>query len=142
MTENEAIKVLENHFQFLRESWKPYPDGKVLDALSISISSMKGIQQYRSIGTVDELSDMKKDYAEAISDWRQYRKIGTVEECRAAVEKQREKKPMNIRLLETSGIHCGVCPICKNPVYADLRNLNHREYCGHCGQAIDWSDAP
>lgn len=71
----------------------------------------------------------------------EYRAIGTVEECRAAVEKQRAKKPMNIRLLETSGIHCGVCPICKNPVYADLRNLNHREYCGHCGQAIDWSDS-
>lgn len=61
-------------------------------------------------------------------------------ECREAREKQRAKKPMNIRLLETSGVHCGVCPICKNPVYADLKNKNHREYCGHCGQSIDWSE--
>ena len=47
---------------------------------------------------------------------------------------------MRIRLLETSGVHCGICPICKNPVYADLSGDNHREYCGHCGQAIDWSE--
>lgn len=87
-------------------------------------------------------AEYQEAIAEVVKKLSEYSKIGTVEECRAAVEKQREKKPMNIRLLETSGIHCGVCPICKNPVYADLRNLNHREYCGHCGQAIDWSDSP
>lgn len=58
----------------------------------------------------------------------------------AALEKQISKKPIHTRILETSGIHCSVCPICKNPVYADLKNQNHREYCGHCGQAIDWSE--
>lgn len=88
--------------------------GNLVLALDIAKSSMMEIQQYRG--------------------------IGTVEECREARERQMGKKPINIRLLETSGVHCGVCPICKNPVYADLKNQNHREYCGHCGQAIDWSD--
>ncbi len=53
------------------------------------IELINELEQYRSIGTVGELTRMKADYAEAICDWRQYRKIGTLEECRAAVEKLR-----------------------------------------------------
>lgn len=78
--------------------------------------------------------------ATVVSALEEYIAIGTVEECREARERQRANKPINIRLLKTSGVHCGVCPICKNPVYADLKNQNHRDYCGHCGQSIDWSD--
>lgn len=76
--------------------------------------------------------------ATILSALGQYRAIGTVEEFREGRERQIPKKPMRIRLIETSGVHCGICPICKNPVYADLSNKNHREYCGHCGQSIDW----
>lgn len=75
-----------------------------------------------------------------LEEIQKYRAIGTVEEFREGRERQIPKKPMRIRLLETSGVHCGICPICKNPVYADLSGDNHREYCGHCGQAIDWSE--
>lgn len=52
------------------------------------------IQQYRAIGTPEELQDMKNNYFEALSDWRQYRKIGTLEECRTAVEKQNVNKEL------------------------------------------------
>ena len=38
------------------------------------------LKQYRAIGTVEALQDMKTNYYEAVSDWRQYRKIGTIEE--------------------------------------------------------------
>lgn len=48
------------------------------------------VEEYRAIGTPEELQEMKKDFAEALSDWRQYRKVGTLEECRAAMEKQKE----------------------------------------------------
>ena len=47
--------------------------------------ALEEVQQYRAIGTPEELQEMKKDFAEALSDWRQYRKIGTLEECRAAM---------------------------------------------------------
>lgn len=40
------------------------------------------VEEYRAIGTPEELQEMKKDFAEALSDWRQYRKVGTLEECR------------------------------------------------------------
>lgn len=57
----------------------------------------------------------KKDYFKELQETR---------------KRQMPKKPMRIRLLETSGVHCGICSICKNPVYADLSGKNHREYCG------------
>lgn len=91
----------------------------------------------------EEFCDISKAFDAAIvslEELKQYRKIGTVEEFREGRERQIPKKPMRIRLLETSGVHCGICPICKNTVYADLSGDNHREYCGHCGQAIDWSE--
>lgn len=51
------------------------------------------VEEYRTIGTPEELQEMKKDFAEALSDWRQYRKVGTLEECRAAMEKQTACNP-------------------------------------------------
>lgn len=85
---------------------------------------------YHAIGTPEELQEMKKDFAEALSDWRQYRKVGTLEECRAAMEKQKPSKPETTRL--TIGIgrcKCGV-------EFLDRKT----NYCGNCGQKLDWSD--
>ena len=64
------------------------------DAFSVAIKALEEVQQYRTIGTVEELQDMKNNYFEALSDWRQYRKIGTLEECRAAMEKQKVNKEL------------------------------------------------
>ena len=106
-------------------------------------------EKYQAIGTVEEVKRMQRYSAlakkhstigQVIDSCAEYEAIGTVEECREARERQTAKKPLNIRLLETSGVHCGICPVCKNPVYADLKNQNHREYCGHCGQAVDWRE--
>ena len=57
--------------------------------------ALEEIQQYRAIGTVEELQDMKNKYQEAVVDWRQYRKIGTIEEFKALKEKERADKAMN-----------------------------------------------
>ena len=81
MKENEAINVLnmiEAHGNL------------AVEAKAMSIKALEEVQQYRAIGTPEELQDMKNNYFEALSDWRQYRKIGTLEECRAAMEKQTE----------------------------------------------------
>lgn len=77
MTENEAIETIrfdleiggEIHSQVLR------------DAVDVAIQALEKVEQYRAIGTPEELQDMKSNYFEALSDWRQYRKIGTLEEC-------------------------------------------------------------
>ena len=63
-------------------------------AIKLPDKMTEEVQQYRAIGTPEELQDMKSNYFEALSDWRQYRKIGTLEECRTAREKQIPKKPV------------------------------------------------
>lgn len=88
MTENEAIKELHN----IRPRGGIIPQ-KRAEALDVAIQALEEVQQYRAIGTPEELQDMKSNYFEALSDWRQYRKIGTLEECRTAREKQIPKKP-------------------------------------------------
>lgn len=114
MTENEAISRMRYRVDTATHIIGKGVDGKAYEDMEMAIKALEEIHQYRA--------------------------IGTVEEFREGRERQIPKKPMRIRLLETSGVHCGICPICKNPVYADLSNKNHREYCGHCGQAIDWSE--
>lgn len=62
--------------------------------------------------------------------WEEYKSIGTVEECRAAMEKQKSFKPVTKKLV------CGVGK-CKCGVEFLDRKTN---YCGNCGQKLDWSD--
>lgn len=77
---------------------------------------------YRSILLTDEDADK----------WKSYKAIGTVEECRAAVEKQKPKKPVKRSfIIPYKGID--VCPGCKEPI-------NKKQHHCKCGQAIDWSE--
>lgn len=167
MTENEAIEIFREKYMDIEYHFAEHDcymeeyDTEFQEAIETATKALKEIQQYRSIGTIDEIEQISRDlerqieHSERLAEilkstkdllkkrenlLKQYYAIGTVEECREARERQRAKKPINIRLLETSGVHCGVCPVCKNPVYADLKNSNHRECCGHCGQAIDFSE--
>lgn len=90
MTESEAIEELKYDYNELGKaipcdtSW----GSSFENAYRMAIQALEEVQQYRAIGTPEELQDMKRNYFEALSDWRQYRKIGTLEECQTAVEKQ------------------------------------------------------
>ena len=68
----------------------------------------------------------------ALEELEQYRAIGTPEECRAAVEKQKAKKPIR-------NDKC-TCPSCgtHNEVFKKRRNTVYSDivYCWHCGQAV------
>ena len=86
------------------------------------------VEEYRAIGTPEELQEVKKDFAEALSDWRQYLKVGTLEECRAAVEKQTAKRP---RIMGNAMI-CPSCPRCFKS--------DNSAYCPSCGQKLKWED--
>lgn len=74
-------------------------------------------------------SDIGNTIIKALEELKQYRTIGTVEECRAAVEKQEPFKP------ETAGPYIGIGR-CKCGVEFLDRKTN---YCGNCGQKLDWS---
>ena len=106
----------------LKEPDNPHP----INAKILNYEDAADWDAYRAIGTPEELQEMKKDFAEALSDWRQYRKVGTLEECRAAVEKQTAKRP---RIMGNAMI-CPSCPRC-------FKNASPT-YCPSCGQWIDW----
>ena len=92
MTENEAIEALKLEGG-IEITGRPIRVAQFFEGIDLAIKALEEVQQYRAIGTPEELQDMKNNYFEALSDWRQYRKIGTLEECRAAVEQlENERK--------------------------------------------------
>ena len=105
------------------------------------MNALEEIQQYREIGTVEELKNAKMyiDLAKkhgtvgkAIDACAEYEAIGTVEECRAAVEKQKPKKAVKRSfVIPYEGID--VCPNCKELI-------NKKQHHCKCGQAIDRSE--
>lgn len=139
MKENEAIEKLKNMRLFMQiedenNGCKFTEDD--YKANEMAIQALEEVQQYRTIGTLEELQDMKSDYSEALSDWRQYRKIGTLEECRAAVEKQTAKKVKSISQIKDGDSYVGLigrCPCCGDILEEDT------VYCD-CGQRLDWGD--
>ena len=98
MTENEAISRIKDHMEIhrLKEPRAIY----ITVALSMAITSLKEIQKYRE--------------------------IGTVEECREAAEKQKLKKPVKDKYNHNCCPNCGwivsgeggygeeFCPHCEN----------------------------
>lgn len=124
MTENEAIEKIKYRMHTVEQ----VAGENGMEDLEMAIKALEEVQQYRTIGTPEELQEMKKDFAEALSDWRQYRKVGTLEECRAAVEKQTAKRP---RIMGNAMI-CPSCPRCFKS--------DNSAYCPSCGQKLDWSD--
>lgn len=115
----------------LKEPGSPHP----VNAKILTYEDAADWDAYRAIGTPEELQEMKKDFAEALSDWRQYRKIGTLEECRAAMEKQTAKKVKSISQVKDGDSYVGLigrCPCCGDILEEDT------VYCD-CGQRLDWS---
>ena len=92
---------------------------------------------------VDIKYDKEKDYEKLcrqvllLEEVKYYRAIGTLEECRAAVEKQKAKKPMHVTD-SYSGYqkhkeHVGYCPDCGHQVEEPYG-------CPNCLRKIDWGD--
>ena len=118
--------VTEELERYLKEPDNPHP----INAKILTYEDAAAWDAYHAIGTPEELQEMKKDFAEALSDWRQYRKIGTLEECQAAMEKQIPYKPSRKKLVWGIGkCKCGV-------EFLDRKT----GFCGNCGQKLDWED--
>ena len=67
-----------------------------------------------------------------LEEIQQYRAIGTVEECREAMGKQISKKYEIIH--PCKGVSYYKCPYCDGLLHIS------ENFCGECGQAIDWSE--
>lgn len=149
MTENEAIELLKNNYPKTRKMVDGRLQGGFDDhecdvgiVIDLAINALEEVQQYRAIGTPEELQTMKEhggftgvelaNIAAMQMKLKEYETIGTPEECWEAVEKQTDEKPTAVL-----GIFGGTEYECKNcgsdVCYGD-------EYCRWCGQKLDWSD--
>lgn len=106
------------------------------------------IQQYRKLGTVEELQSILVEISEGQDDvddsgisvgllhtlleHAAYSKFGTVEECREAVERQRRKKP--IKITPCKSVNYYKCSLCGKLLSID------QPFCEECGNAVDWSE--
>ena len=80
--------------------------------------------------------------AEWLEELKQHRSIGTPEECRAAVEKQKAKKPIMKQYFEDLEDEYLCCPTCGEILTDRIPADNKTFYfhCMNCGQKFDWSD--
>lgn len=99
MTENEAIKELETSIDLAKMCTQNYERKREIQGYEMAIKALEEVQQYRAIGTLEELIRGKRymniakhhgTIGQVIDECVAYEAIGTPEECRAAVEKQTE----------------------------------------------------
>ena len=133
MTENELIEWIEA----FKKTYAGFPK-KSEEACDAAISALKEIQNYRKLGTLEELAradtyiKLAKSHGtvgEMIDRCAAYEEIGTVEKCREAVEKQKPKKPHR-NYKKFSGLWC------KCGWYLGQKQCLDIKYCPNYGQAI------
>ena len=141
MTENEKLVRDETEAIECLKSNKPTSGYLMLqESIDMAIKALEEVQQYRAIGTVEELETASKylrlvkkhgTVGKAIEACAEYEGIGTVEECREAMEKQRRKIVKN-QYGTNYVLKAGYCPICGCGVTARW------DYCQCCGQKLNW----
>lgn len=151
MTEKEALRRLEIH-----KSWGL--SNRLNEAMCVATQALKEIQQYREIGTVEDIRDLLIVISEGsdnanedgidleiiknLIELKHYRVIGTVEECREAREKQKAKKPIIGADFMVDSDDNGE-PIWEHDYICSECGLGIAgEYicCPYCGTYIDWSE--
>lgn len=143
MNEIEAIEIIGKVPVSLNYEGSLVEIKKAYDVIQKAIEE---IQQYRAIGTVEDLKTMKEngaftgvELAQILAmqmELKKYQSIGTIEEFKALKEKNEPKKPNGIeRKRDEHGFiyQIGKCPCCGKLVTDD------RECCD-CMQKFDWRE--
>lgn len=145
MTENRAIEIMNWY------SEEEYGKGsQVAMAHMMAAKALEEIQQYRAIGTVEDIQTMKDNgsfsavelakIANMLKRLKVYEEIGTAEELKTLKEKNEPKIPN----YEGDGYYKGqivldtwICPNCEKSYEVDYEDY---DYCPNCGQRIDHSE--
>jgi hypothetical protein len=146
MTENEAIKGLETSIDLAKMCTQNYERKREIQGYEMAINALEEVQQYRTIGTPEELkAAMKYVYlakkhgtvGQVIENCVKYEAIGTPEECRAAMERQNPRAAITEK--EDTGTTRYICPTCGMYMGWSTGTFPAR-YCWKCGQKLDWED--
>ena len=133
MTEQEAKDVLEAYMKCeKRKNNLVYEEKCNNDCDNCELCYEKG--------TVGEHKEAVEMAIKALEEIKQYRTIGTPEECRAAVEKQKAKKPKEYEDKSYGCPTCGNILLHKWEKYPTklMDKKNGLPYCFGCGQRILW----
>lgn len=142
MTDSEAIARFKSCQENVGNCGKCrfYSCCGIYDMEDLAIEALKEVQEYRKIGTPEELKAASKylrlvkkhgTVGKTIEECAEYEEIGTVEECREAMEKQRRKIVKN-QYGTNYVLKAGYCPVCGCGVTARW------DYCQCCGQKLNW----
>lgn len=165
MTENEAIKMLRSiqnpkvdyadlvcapAFAYGFKYVYPEPEDY---AIETAIKALKEVQEYRKLGTVEDLKSLKENGAFTTSELvyircqqmelEKYKEIGTVEECREAAEKQKPKQKIRPKTEEDRYYHEPACPNCGTELRAKIAGytlsqaIGGYNNCPWCGQKLE-----
>ena len=127
MTEQEAKDVLEAYMKCeKRKNNLVYEEKCNNDCDNCELCYEKG--------TVGEHKEAVEMAIKALEEIKQYRTIGTPDGCRAAVEKQKERKPIKY---DKMALWAYACPKCGEPL---IKTNYEYKYCDMCGQKLDWGD--
>lgn len=141
MTPQKALEILEMflHKQCdLQRTEFAYSQNEVWKAVKMASEALeKPIQetteQSKSLtlvfGKDGKARVLNEDYVIYCADEETFEKV------KVAVEKQTPKKTNERQSVPNGRLVYGHCPVC------NTFTNNHKEYCGKCGQALDWSDA-
>ena len=140
MTENEVlIKTPEEAIETIKSNMPTSGYQMLRESLDMAITALKEVQQYREIGSVEQVKNQKENLSVAYRIIGDYESIGTVKECREAVEKQKAKKIIIRNWNPTR------CPTCGHELSTSLGDGYYKhptflERCPNCGQAIQWDE--
>ena len=105
MTENEAIKELETSIDLAKMCTQNYERKREIQGYEMAINALEEVQQYRALGTPEDLKAMKEhgaftgvelaNIAAMQSMLREYQEIGTPKECQMAMEDQASRHEAN-----------------------------------------------
>ena len=94
------------------------------------------LEQYREIGTVEQVRNQKHNLEMAYKIISDYEAIGTVEECREAVEKQTQKRCAIDSCPDHTHYKCPSCGKIQKTKYDDSTFGCILNNCSNCGQAL------
>lgn len=137
MTENEAIKQFEERIEYWGGNESEAQD--YIEAMKVAVSALKEIQQYHATGmTPEQIKEMQVDYVVKSQLFEEYRSIGTVNGCKETAEKEKPMSPIS------DHGETWIYPVCHS---ADVvtqdeygKDNGFLNYCGNCGQKLDWSE--
>ena len=148
MMENEAIEELQTAIELAKMCTQNLERKREIQAYEMAIKALEEVQQYREIGTLEELRSLKENGAFTGMELAQlaamqmrlkeYEKIGTPEEFRAAREKQMPKIVSLRHVRKLDGFDEGDCPTCGEVVSRECDGDDI--FCPYCEQKLDWRD--